>query len=228
MATTETSPAARHMNGKAMLGSFAMTAVFDVGVTIVVYQWAKSAGLSTRWAYVLSGVGPLLMMGITWVRARRLSGASLIILVWVLLSAAAAFIGGGDERLLLVKDSAITGGFGVACLVSLLLPKPMMFFFGAKFATDGTRAGLDYWYGLWQYPQFRATQYRINNVWGVAFILEAVVRIVLAYTIDFDTAFTVASIMPFVVLAGLITYTITLGKKAQRAGDARRAALEQA
>ncbi|GAB3559274.1 hypothetical protein GCM10027344_09740 [Spelaeicoccus albus] len=207
-----------------MLGSFLLTAIFDVGVTIAVFQIAENNGASTQLAFVLSGIGPIIMMVITWIRARKMSGASLVILLWVLLSAAVAYIGSGDDRLLLVKDSAVTGGFGLACLVSIFFPKPIMFYFGAKFATDGTRAGLDYWYGLWQYPQFRHVQYKLNYVWAVAFILEAITRIVFAYTTSFSTAFTVSNILPIIVLAGLITYTITVGKKSQKAGDARRAA----
>lgn len=219
--------AAHHLNGKAMMGSFLLTAIFDVGVTIAVFQLAASNGVSTQYAYILSGIGPIIMMIITWVRARKMSGASLVILLWVLLSAAVAFVGSGDDRLLLVKDSAVTGGFGLACLVSTFFPKPIMFYFGAKFATDGTRDGLNYWYGLWQYPQFRSVQYKLNYVWGIAFVLEAAVRIAVAYTASFDTAFTVSNIMPMVVLAGLIAYTITVGKKSQAAGDARRAAAQQ-
>lgn len=46
----------------------------------------------------------------------------------------------------------MTGLFGVVVLGSLLLPRPVMFYFGRKFATDGTAEGLAYWNGLWRYP----------------------------------------------------------------------------
>lgn len=214
----------RHVNGKAMLGSFLLTAIFDVGVTIAVFQIAANNGVSTQVAYILSGIGPVIMMIITWVRARKMSGASLVILIWVFLSAGVAFVGGGDDRLLLVKDSAVTGGFGLACLVTMLLPKPLMFYFGAKFGTDGTKAGLDYWYGLWQYPHFRKVQYKLSYVWGIAFILEAIIRIIVAYTASFSTAFSVSNVMPLIVIAGLITYTVTVGKKSQKSAAERVAA----
>ena len=149
-------------------------------------------------------------------RTRTLSGVSLLILAFQLLSAVAAFIGGADPRLLLVKDSIVTGGFGLVFLVSLLFPRPLGFYFGAKFGTDGTKQGLDWWNGLWQYPSFRRTQYLISAMWGVGFVVEAVVRIVLAYTIDFDTAYTIGAILPFVALAVLLTATITIGNRARR------------
>lgn len=212
----------RSFSGRAMAGSFLLTAVFDIGVAILVFDLAKARGVSDQIAYLLSGVGPLLMMVITWVRARALSGASLIILVFLVLSSLAAFIGGSDPRLLIVKDSAVTGGFGLACLISLLLPKPMMFYFGAKFGTDGTKEGIGNWYSLWKYPQFRRSQYKINNLWGIAYLIEAALRVVLVYAIpSFQTAYTITSILPFLFLAGLIYITISIGVRARTAAAER-------
>lgn len=209
------------MDGRAMSVGFLLTAVFDVGLALAAFQLVKSQGGADRVAYVVSGVGPLTMIAITWVRARILSSASLVILLILLLSSAAAFIGGTDPRLLIVKDSVVTGGFGLACLISLLFPRPLMFYFGAKFATDGTRQGLDYWYGLWRYPSFRSSQYLINNVWGVGFLVEAGARIIVAYTVDsFAVASTISALLPPVFLAGLIVFSITIGKRV-RAATAR-------
>lgn len=208
-----------------MAGSFLLTAIFDIGVAIAVFDLAKGRGFSDQVAYLLSGVGPLIMIAITWVRARALSGASLIILVFLVLSSLAAFIGGADSRLLIVKDSAVTAGFGLACLISLLLPRPLMFYFGAKFGTDGSRDGIAYWNGLWRYPEFRKVQYRINNVWGAAYLIEAALRIVLVYSISsFSVAYTVTTILPFVILAGLISWTVATGIRARRQGGQRSAA----
>ncbi|MCW2545214.1 MAG: hypothetical protein JWM40_2766 [Frankiales bacterium] len=213
----------RSLNSKAMGLSFLLTAVLDIGVAITAFQAVKSNGGDDRLAYLVSTAGPFTMIAITWVRTKTLSGASLVIVLFLLLSAAAAFIGGSDSRLLIVKDSAVTGGFGLACLVSLLLPRPLMFYFGAKFATDGTRQGLSYWNGLWQYPEFRRSQYLINNVWGVAYLCEAAVRVVIAYTVDgFAVANAISTILPWAFLAVLITFTVTVGKRTQQAALAKR------
>jgi hypothetical protein len=212
----------RNFDGKAMVVSLLLTAVFDIGLAIGAFQVVKQMGANDQIAYLVAGIGPLTMMVITWIRAKKLSGASIVILLFLLLSSAAAFIGGADSRLLIVKDSAVTGGFGLACLVSRLFPKPLMFYFGAKFATDGTKAGLSYWYGLWQYPDFRKSQYLINNIWGIAFLVEAGLRIVIAYTVaSFRLAYTISSILPFVFLAGLLAYTIMLGHRARTAAIER-------
>ncbi len=212
----------RNFDGKAMMVSLLLTAIFDIGLAIVAFNFVKQRGANDQIAYLVAGIGPLTMIVITWVRAKKLSGASIVILLFILLSSAAAFIGGTDSRLLIVKDSAVTGGFGLACLLSLLLPKPMMFYFGAKFATDGTRDGLSHWYGLWQYPEFRKSQYLINNLWGIGFLIEAGLRILIAYTVaSFQLAYTISNILPFVFLAGLLALTIMLGHRARSAAVER-------
>jgi hypothetical protein len=225
--THEPSPAdpMRHFSGRAMAGSLLLTAIFDIGVAILVFDLAKARGVSDQIAYLLSGIGPLIMIAITWVRARALSGASLIILVFLVLSSLAAFIGGTDSRLLIVKDSVVTAGFGLACLASLLLPRPLMFYFGAKFGTDGTREGIAHWNHLWRYPEFRKVQYRINNVWGIAYLVEAALRIGIVYSIpSFSVAYTITTVLPFVILAGLIYWTIATGTRARKQGAERAAA----
>jgi hypothetical protein len=161
------------------------------------------------------------MLAITWIRAKTLSGASVVVLLILLLSAAAAFVGGTDLRLLIVKDSLITGGFGLACLASLLFPKPLMFYFGAKFATDGTAAGMRYWTALWQYPDFRKSQYRINNLWGIGYLVEATLRILAAYTVSFQVANTISTVLPWVFLAGLLYATISIGRRTRQAAENR-------
>ncbi|WP_328677781.1 hypothetical protein OG905_26315 [Streptomyces sp. NBC_00322] len=140
----------------------------------------------------------------------------------VLLSAVSAFAF-KSEKLVFVKDSALTGLLGLAFLGSLLLARPMMFYFGRKFATDGTAEGIARWNGSWDaYPGFRSSQRRLTVVWGVAFLVESAVRIALTYALDTGTMVGVSNVLPFVVLAGLMTSTIQTGKK----GRARMAAAQ--
>lgn len=208
-------------NGKAMAVNFLLTAIFDIGLAILTFRVAKQWGAVDQVAYLAGGIGPLIMLMITWIRARAISGASVIVLITLVLSAVAAFIAGTDSRLLLAKDSVITGGFGLACLASLLFPRPLMFYFGAKFATDGTPAGLRYWGGLWQHPSFRRSQYTINNLWGIGYLVEAALRVLIAYTVpNFQVASAISTVLPWAFLAGLIFFTIRIGKRTRDAAMA--------
>lgn len=224
-----TSPAAEpaappNFDRRGLVLSLALTAVFDVGVALAAFSFARHWGASDTVAYLAAGIGPLIMILITWIRARTLSGASVVILLYVLLSSVAALIGGTDPRLLLAKDSLVTGGFGLACLLSVVFGKPLMFYFGAKFATDGTEAGARMWSGLWRYPDFRSSQYRINTAWGVGFLVEAALRIAVAYGVpSFSLANAIVTILPLLFLAGLLAYTFSVGRRTRAAAMARRA-----
>lgn len=205
--------------------SLVLTAVFDVGVALAAFTVARQWGASNTVAYLAASVGPLIMIVITWIRARTLSGASVVILLYVLLSSAATLVGGTDPRLVLSKDSLVTGGFGLACLASVLFGKPLMYYFGAKFATDGTEAGARLWSGLWRYPDFRSSQYRINAAWGVGYLVEAALRVAVAYGVpSFSLANAIATVLPLLFLAVLLAYTMSVARRTRAAAVARRAA----
>lgn len=210
---------------RSMLTGLLLTVILDIGISIAAFQISRANGVGESAAYLISGVGPLLGMVWQWIRARSLSVSSLVIMLFVLLSAAVVLIGGDDARLLIAKDAAVTGGFGVVCLASLLLSRPLMFHFGARFATDGTSEGLARWNDLWQFEGFRRNQYAITALWGCGFLIEAGGRSAVAYLVsDFDLAYTVAQILPFAVIAVLITMTIRMAKKARARGQAAAAA----
>ena len=209
-------------NRRGLAVSLALTAVFDVGVALAAFTVARQSGASNTVAYLAAGVGPLIMIVITWIRARTLSGASVVILLYVLLSSAATLVGGTDPRLVLSKDSLVTGGFGLACLASVLFGKPLMYYFGAKFATDGTEAGARRWSGLWRYPDFRSSQYRINAAWGVGYLVEAALRVAVAYGVaSFALANAIVTVLPLLFLATLLAYTMSVARRTRAAAVAR-------
>jgi hypothetical protein len=90
-----------------------------------------------------------------WARARELSGASLALLAFTLLSAVAAVVSSHNPDLLLYKDAMATGLIGVIFAGSLLFPRPLAFYFGQRYATEGTHVGIEAWCRMWQYRAFR-------------------------------------------------------------------------
>lgn len=219
----------RQFHTRSLVLSLLLTLVVDIGLSIVIFDLATQRGVAPGIAYLVAGLAPVLGMLINWIRTRKLGGVSIIVLITLLISALVTLIGSQDVRVLLVKDAILTGGFGVVTLVSDLpiFRKPLMFFYGVKFATDGTREGVQGWYDLWdRYPAFRHSQYVINNTWGIAFVLEAAIKVAAAYLFSYTAAYAVNQILPWVLLAGLIFWTISYGKASRRAGEQRRAALD--
>ncbi|GAB1688706.1 VC0807 family protein [Krasilnikovia sp. M28-CT-15] len=212
------------MKLRALLSGWAPTIVFGIVLPIVTYNVLTGRGVSEVTALVVASGWAAADLLVYFVLHRRLDEFALIILTMLLLSAVGALVFHSTTAIF-AKDSVITGLFGVACLVSLLLPRPMMFYFGRKFATGGTAAGVAQWNDAWdRFPGFRTGNRRLTVVWGVTYVAEAAVRLALIPVLPTATMLTVSTVLPWVVLAGLIAYTM----RASRQGQARLAAARAA
>ncbi len=191
------------------------TILFNIVLPILTYALLTGYGVADAPALALSGVWPLLELGTSFGRTRHADEFSIIVLVFLVVGVVAS-LAFNDARLLLVKDSAVTGLFGAVLIGSLWAPRPLMFYFGRKFATGGDPARVDWWNGLWQYPGFRRGQRILTLVWGGSFLVEAAVRIFLSYALPVSTMVVISSILPYVVLGLLIFGTVTYGRRAGR------------
>lgn len=223
--TSEKRPGKR-WDAREMVIGLVITVVFDVGLSIAVFSVAKNLGASDLAAYLYSAIGPLLGMAAEFIRHRRIDIVGLVILAIIVLSVAVTVIGSDDPTVLLLKDSALTGGLGVLILASLtpLFRRPLMYYMGRKFGTDGTEAGAAWWESLWQYPSFRHSQRMITGVWGVGYLAEAVAKVIWVLILPFDTAYLLNQVVPLVITVALMGWTIWYANRTRRAGEQRAAA----
>ncbi|MDH6137647.1 hypothetical protein P3T37_007080 [Kitasatospora sp. MAA4] len=222
-APTTPQPAPARKGSAAALG-WLLSIGFNVVAPIVIYNQLHAHGVGDFTALLLSGLGPVLDIAVYLAWHRRVDEFAIISLVFVALTAIVSLVGPHDARLLLVKDSFVTGLFGLLCLASLAAPRPLMFYFGRKFATDGTPAAVAWWNGLWQFPGFRTVQRNLTIGWGVGYLAEAALRIALVYTLSTSAMVTVNNVLPYVVTGGLVFWTISYARRAQARGAAAAAA----
>lgn len=197
----------RRRNG--LIFNVAVT-VLDVGVAIAAFQLTRGAGASEAVAYFVGSAGPLLGSLAVWLRAREWSGASIAILAFTVLSAVAALVGSHHADVLLYKDAVVTGLVGLVFAGSMLFPRPLAFYFGQRYATDGTHQGMEDWSGMWRYPLFRHAQYVITAVWAAVYLLEAAGKAYLIHSVGFDAAYTWTQVLPWAAttVALLATFAI--------------------
>ena len=210
-------------DGKEMAISIASTLVFDIGLSIFIFQLAQGNGAGDVASYLWSSIGPLVGLAVEFIRHRRIDSIGLVVLGIIVLSALISVIGSTDPKVLLLKDSVFTGAIGVVILLSLtpLFRRPLMWYMGRKFGTDGTDAGVAYWESLWQYAGFRHSQRMITGVWGAGFVIEAVLKTLWVLALPFDTAYVLNQIAPLAVTAVLMGWTIWYAGKVRRAGEER-------
>jgi len=81
----------------------------------------------------------------------------------------------------LIKESFLTATFGLICLGSLLAERQLMFYINRQFVGGDDPARIAWWNGLWQYPSFSAAQRFVIMVWGLAYRIEAQLRVGFAW-----------------------------------------------
>ena len=143
-----------------------------------------------------------------------------VVLVGIAVSIAATFVG-GDPKMLLIRESFVTGALGVVCLSSLLWPRPLMFYVGRQF-TAHDKAQIKEFNASWQYPAARRLFGVLTIVWGLGWVIEFVLRVVMVWTLSIEQ---VLAISPFVfngIFLALITWNIAYVNRAQARAHAQQ------
>jgi hypothetical protein len=199
--TTDTAPVPG-FNFKVMLP----TLIFDVALPILLFSLLNSRGVPLLWALVASGLAPALNNLRLWIKSRRVEPLGIIVMTLIAIGAAASLIS-GSLFFALIKESFLTGAFGVICLVSLFAERPLLFYINRQFVAGDDPSRIAWWNGLWEFPRFRSASRFVTLVWGVAYIVEAFVRVGLAMTLAPALVVNISPVLRFGVLILLIVWT---------------------
>jgi hypothetical protein len=202
---------------RGLVPSLALNAV----APFVLYQILTGNGVATLDALIATSVFPIAGILVGWIRTRRLDGIAILSLVFIALGLVTSLIA-GDPRFYLIKESFLTGLFGIVCLVSLALTRPLIFYFARQFAGGGDPARMARFDSLWQYPLFRRSQRLTTAVWGVAYLIEAAARYVLALVLPIPVFLVVSPVMAIGVTIALIYFSIAYGRRVARRGSELR------
>jgi hypothetical protein len=179
---------------------------FDVVLPILVYNLLTHYGISTLWALAGGSLSPALNNVRTWVQSRRLEPLGIIVIALMAAGTAGSLIS-GSVLFALIKESFLTGVFGAICLGSLFAKRPLLFYIVRQFVAGDDKERLAWWNGLWQYPDFRHAMRFVTFVWGIAYVVEALVRVALALTLKPGAVVVISPIMGFGMLIVLIFWT---------------------
>lgn len=194
--------------------------LLDVAAPAVAFQALGSAGVHTVPALAATSVFPALGVLLGWLRRRRIDGVGILVLGFIAVGLASSLIT-GSARLALAKESLFTGVLGLVYLASLLAPRPLTFYFGRRFRAGEDPRAIAHWNGLWRYASFRRANRVMSVTWGVVLMLEAVVRVVLVYTLPISLMQAIGSPMALVVIACLVAWTVRYGKRVERRARSR-------
>lgn len=124
----------------------------------------------------------------------------------------------GDATLLKVRESALTGVFGVVCLASIVVGRrPVMYYLARSFSTGGDEAKIAEFDAIWELPGVPGRFRIVTSVWAVALIAECAVRTWLAVAVSTQTFLNISPILNWSVLGGLLVWTSAFSRRGERA-----------
>lgn len=177
------------------LGGIVWGIVLNAIIPVILYKLSKHyVSQSELTALAIATTFPLGKSTFDLVRRGQVDPVSIVVLLGIATDAVALLFG-GSPRLLLVRESLFTGAFGVSCFVSLLLPRPMMFYFGRHFMAGADPQRQARFNAAWQLPDVRFSHRLITSVWGSVFVGELLLRIVLIYHVSAATVLIVSPIL---------------------------------
>ncbi|GAA4536245.1 VC0807 family protein [Amycolatopsis samaneae] len=210
-ASTQAVPATRTQREKtaALRKHLILQVLLDLVLPLGGFYALRAAGVNQWLALAASALLTLPMIGYTLVKQRRVDAFAVFTLSMVALGTLTSTLT-GDPRLLLVRDSWIFGALGLWVLGTLLTRQPFMRSMARTIVTVKIGAeGHRQWDARWDTePAFRKHLRLVTLVWGLGFTLDAVVRVILAYTLPIDSVPLVSTVQWLVVLAGLIAFHV--------------------
>lgn len=183
--------------------------VLNAVVPVILYSLSKRYYSPSEFAaLVIAALFPLGKTAFDLLRHRQLDPISVVVLLGITTDGVALLFG-GSPILLLVRESMFTGAFGVACFASLLLPRPMMFYFSRYFIAGTERERQARFDSAWQFPEVRFCHRLITTVWGCVFVGELPIRLALIYRLPAALVLVVSPI-----LLGVLSIATMIGPSA--------------
>jgi intracellular septation protein A len=190
-------------NPKQVVRSLLPTIVINAILPFIIYVIMKNLlHQSDFLSLVATGIPPTLASLISIVRNRRIDFIAGVVLLGIVVGLLVTLVS-HDAKLLLVRESFFTMAFGLAFLVSLLFPKPLIYYATRTVLAGNDPEQVQRYEARWQDTAFRIAIRTQTTIWGVGLLLEATVRFWLVFTLSI-AQFLVIS--PF-VLWGILALT---------------------
>lgn len=189
--TSKAAPERASFNIRGLLISIVLNAVFPFMLYTLTKRYISSSELV---ALSVAAVFPIVTSIFDVVRSHRLDFIAILALLGILTSVIGVLLG-GDPKILLIRESFLTGALGLACFISLLMPRPLMFYVGRQFMAGNNPVKIAEYNAQWQLPRARQVHRLITTVWGVAYVGEFILRVVLVYTLSAGVVLIVSPFM---------------------------------
>ncbi len=185
----------RGMTLRTMLPNLLINAVAPLLINLVAQRYMPTIDA----LLLASSVPALFTLGnIIW--KKHIDALGLLVVVSLLLTAVFALVF-KSPRLLLLQGSAVNGLLGVVMLVSLLFPRPVLFYVIRSIKTQNDPKRVASFNADWSFPQFRSFYRVLTAVWGCVTLAQLLLVVTLAFTLPISLMLVLS---PFLGFAAII------------------------
>lgn len=158
----------------------------DLLLPLGLFYGLRAVGVSAYLALLAGTAASLAGTAVDVVRRRTIGPLTAFVITLMVFSTGVSLIA-GDVRFLLARGAWATGLAGAWFLASAFTRRPLVYLFSRPLL-EGRFGWPGDWDALWQrVPRFRRV-WRVTSVmWGLALMLDCVLRILFAYTLPVDS-----------------------------------------
>ncbi len=198
------------------LRGFLINVALNAGIPLLLYRLTKRyLSASEVTALAIAATFPLVKSAVELLRRHRLDPVAILVLLGIVVSGVAVFLG-GSARLLLLRESLFTGVLGLACFGSLLLRRPLMFYFGRHFLAGDDPERRREFDATWHRPGVPFVHRLITGVWGAAFVGEFGIRVSLIYALPAAWVLFLSPIILGAITIGTFVWTFAHVRRVRR------------
>jgi hypothetical protein len=195
-----------------------ISVVINGAIPFLIY-WVltHSTSISSFLALVASGIPSLIESLVGIIRRKRIDFLAGIVLTGIGVALIITALG-GNPKIYQIRESFFTVTFGLALLVSLVLPRPIMFYIARHFVSGNNPANVAHFNSFWQNERFRRSMRVMSAVWGIGLLLEAAIRISLVIALSVEQFLAISSFVTYGIIALLTIWTFSYGRAGRQRG----------
>ena len=196
--TQQANPDTQNVSSGKMLYRMLPNLLINAGVPFLVNMLARPY-MSTINALLLASSVPALFTigGIFW--KKRIDVIGVLVVVGLLLTAAFALLF-KSPQLLLLQGAAVSGLFGIAMLVSLCFPKPILFYVVRSVMAHNDPQGTASFNADWSFQHVRSLYRLLTIVWGCVTLASLLLLAVLVFTLPISLMLVLSPILNIAVI----------------------------
>lgn len=199
----------------ALLHTVLRVLIVNVVIPYACYTLLKANQASDLTALGVAAIAPALEALVGVLRSRKLNFIALLVLGDLVVGIIALFLG-GDPRLVVLRESFFTGVLGLACFVSLLFPRPLMFLVGRSLIAGNDPAHIARYNQLWHNSPVRRTARVCTVVWGAVYSGEFLLHLLLVATLPLAAVVAIGPLLTGGLIGAALLWTFAYVRRARQ------------